>query len=86
MSPLSIRLGSRWFDAIVLSSFVTTNLRRSVHTFVVAAGFFYGSTGSGEVGRLTWRRGSGSVLVLDVYGVHRAYRSDNGTGIGARVP
>ena len=26
------------------------------------------------------------LLVLDVYGVHRAYRSDNGTGMGARVP
>ena len=27
---------------------------------MVAAGFFYGSTGSGEVGELIWRRGSGS--------------------------
>ena len=39
--------------------------------------------------RLEDRFGEGArvlLLVLDVYGVHRAYKNGNGTGIRAQVP
>ena len=39
--------------------------------------------------RLEDRFGEGArvlLLVLDVYGVHRAYRNGNGTGEGTRIP
>ena len=54
---------------------------------MVAAVFGFRTCGTGEVGEDHIEKGLGVfLLVLDVYGVHWAYRNDNGIGMGARVP
>ena len=53
---------------------------------VVAAVSGYRTCGTGEAGEHHREGARGLLLVLDVHGVHRAYRNGNGIGTGSRVP